>query len=197
MTDERAPDMGTTTEPVATPPPAPVAPPPAPVAPPPAAWAPAPAAVAAGPGQRTVLALIAGIIMVVGGILFGLAGLAVAVIGRAVIDSMGDLGQFPGLDGVDAGALASGIMTFAGILILVFALTYLIGGIGVIRNRGWGRNIGIILGVLGGLLYLGGLASPSTPEVRQGMGGTLFLFAVHAYMVIALLFFWRTKPAQA
>jgi hypothetical protein len=150
-----------------------------------------------GPGQRTVLALIAGIIMVVGGILFGLAGLGIAIIGPSVINSLGDIGQIPGMDGVDAGALASGIMSFVGILILVFALTYLIGGIGVIRNRGWGRNLGLILGIIGGLLYLGGLASPSTPEVRQGFGGTLFLFAIHAYMVIALLFFWRSKPNAA
>jgi len=191
MTDERAPEaMGTTTEPV------PVAPP-APAAPPPAAWAPAPAPAAAGPGQRTVLALIAGIVMVVGGILFGLAGLAVAIIGRAVIDSMGDLGQFPGLEGVDAGALASGIMTFVGILILVFALTYLIGGIGIIRNRGWGRNLGLILGVLGGLVWLSGLAAPSTPEVRQSIGGSLFMFGVHAYIVVVLLFFWRSKRSTA
>jgi hypothetical protein len=148
-------------------------------------------------GQRTVLALIAGIIMVIGGILFGLAGLAVAVLGRAVIESMGDLGQFPGLEGVDAGELAGGIMTFVGILILLFALAYLIGGIGVIRNRNWGRVLGLIVGILGGLLWLGSVTTPDAAGVNESIGGSLVMFAIHAYIVVALLFFWRSRPATA
>jgi hypothetical protein len=206
MTDQQAPEGTGMSEPAAAPPPlapltAPSAPPaetPPPAAPQPAVtWAPPPPPVAPVSGQRTVLALIAGIIMVVGGILFGLAGLAVAVLGRAVIESMGDLGQFPGLEGVDAGALAGGIMTFVGILILLFALAYLIGGIGVIRSRNWGRVLGLVVGILGGLLWLGSVTTPDVDGVNQSIGGSLVMFAVHAYIVVALLFFWRSKPATA
>ena len=135
--------------------------------------------------------------MILGAILFALAGLAVAVLGRAVIESMGDLGQFPGLEGVDAGALASGIMTFVGILILVFALTYLIGGIGILRSRNWGRVIGLIVGILGGLLWLGSVTTPDVDGVRDSIAGSVIMFAIHAYIVVALLFFWKSKPASA
>lgn len=206
MTDEQRPESTGMPDPAgsepapATPPPlaplaAPAAPQPAPQ--PAVAWAPPPAPVAAGPGQRTVLALIAGIIMVVGGLLFGLAGLAVAILGRAVIDSMGDLGQFPGMEGVDAGALASGIMTFVGILILLFALAYFIGGIGVIRNRSWGRTLGLIVGILGGLAWLGSITTPDPSGVGSSVGGSLVMFGIHAYIVVVLLFFFRSKSASA
>jgi hypothetical protein len=212
MTDERAPESMGTPDPAATTPTTPdAAPPPlaplvaqpaaqpaaaAPAAAQPAvAWAPPPATTPVA-GQRTVLALIAGMVMIVGAILFGLAGLAVMFIGRAVIESMGDLGQIPGLEGVDAGAFASGVMIFAGILIVALSATYLIGGIGIVRNRNWGRIIGLVVGILGGLLWLSAFASP-TPESRQGIGGSLFLLAIHVYIVVALLFFWRPKPASA
>jgi hypothetical protein len=199
MTDDQTPGTTGRLDPpgddpaAATPPPVMAQPAAAPE--PAVAWAPAPAPTSTG--QRTVPALIAGIIMVVGSILFGLAGLAVAVLGRAVIESMGDLGQIPGIEGVDAGTLASGIMTFVGILILLVALAYFFGGIGVIRNRGWGRTLGLIVGILGGLLWLGSIATPDPNGVRSSIGGSLFMFAIHAYIVVALALFWRSKPASA
>jgi hypothetical protein len=192
------PGVDTTPQPTGTwqqaAPPPPIAPP---VQQPAATWAPAPAPVAAATGQRTGLALGAGILMIIGGILFGLAGLGVAVLGRAVIESFGDLGQIPGLEGVDAGALASGIMTFVGILIMLYALLYLIGGIGIVRSREWGRVIGIIVGVLSGLLWLGSVATPDVDGARQSIAGSLVMLAIHAYILVVLIFFWRSRSSTA
>src|SRR5262245_49373068 len=98
MTDETtmtpAPAVGEPAAQPATPQPA--------MAPPPAVqWA-APAPQAQAQGGRSVLAAIAGVLLVIGGILGGLAGLALAIIGGSVIQSFGDLGTIPGLNGADA-----------------------------------------------------------------------------------------------
>ena len=157
----------------------------------------APVVVAAGTGQRSALALLAGILMVVGGILFGLAGLAVAVVGPAVIGSFGDLGAIPGLEGIDAATLAGGIMTFVGLLILFYSIVYLVGGIGVIRSREWGRVLGILVGILSGLIWLGSVVSPDPSGVRSSIVGSIVMLGIHAYIVVVLLFFWKSPAARA
>ena len=148
-------------------------------------------------GQRSALALLAGILMIVGGILFGLAGLAVAVVGPAVIESFGDLGAIPGIEGIDAATLASGIMTFVGLLILFYSIVYLVGGIGVIRSREWGRVLGILVGLLSGLLWLGSVVTPDPDSVRSSIVGSLVMLGIHAYIVVVLLFFWKGRAARA
>ena len=157
----------------------------------------APVVVATAPSQRSALALLAGILMVIGGILFGLAGLAVAVVGPAVIESFGDLGAIPGIEGIDAATLASGIMTFVGLLILFYSIVYLVGGIGVIRSREWGRVLGILVGLLSGLLWLGSVVTPDPDAVRSSIVGSLVMLGIHAYIVVVLLFFWKGRAARA
>jgi hypothetical protein len=194
MTDERSPEE----TPASSAEPAPLAPlvQQASEAPPPVTWAaPPPAAPAPAKGQRSMLSLIAGILLLVGGTLGGLAGLAIAVVGRSIIEAFGDLGTIPGLEGYDATAIASGIMTFVGVLILIYSLLYLVGGIGVIRSRDWGRVLGLAVGILSGLIWLGSFATPDQGSVRGSLTGSLIVFGIHAYIVVALLFFWRTKPA--
>ena len=71
----------------------------------------------------------------------------------------------------------------------------LIAGIGVLRSRDWGRVLGIIVGVLSGLLWLGSVATPDRPGAQDSIIGSLIAFGIHAYIVVALLFFWRTKPS--
>jgi len=201
MTEDRPPDPtpeGTTPDapPPAAAPPA-YAPPtytPPPIAPPspqPAvAWAPPPVASAAA-GQRTTLSLAAGILLVVLGVLGVLFSLAVLTIGRSVVDQF-DFSSLPGLQGnADPNAIVSGVITFLGIFVLACSTFYIVGGVGVMRSKNWGRVIGIIIGILAGLIWLGSLASSG----RAG-GDPLFalvLLAIHAYIAIILLFFWRTR----
>ena len=201
MTEDRPPDPtpeGATPDappPAAAPPaytPPTYTPPPiAPPSPQPAvAWVPPPAASAAA-GQRTTLSLAAGILLVVLGVLGVLFSLAVLTIGRSVVDQF-DFSSLPGLQGnADPNAIVSGVITFLGIFVLACSTFYIVGGVGVMRSKNWGRVIGIIIGILAGLIWLGSLASSG----RAG-GDPLFalvLLAIHAYIAIILLFFWRTR----
>jgi hypothetical protein len=187
--------------PTSTPPPIPppAMPTPAMAAPAPqpaVSWAPPPAPVAVA-GRRTTLSLAAGILLILGGILGGLAGLAVAVFGNAIVRSLEDLGSLPDVEGMDTAAFMSGFIVFFGIIILIYSLVYLLAGIGVVRSRDWGRVLGLIVGILSGLIWLGSVATPDQPGVRDSIVGSLIAFGIHAYIVVALLFFWRTKPSTA
>ena len=178
-------------QPASTPPP--IAPP---IAPPAVTWA-APPAAAPAVGQRTVLAALAGVLLVIGGILGGLAGLAVALIGGTFAASLGDLITVPGLSGGDAGAVFGGVVAFVGAIIVIYSVVYLIAGIGVLRNRNWGRIMGLTVGILSGLIWLGTVTSPAQPDVQQSIVGSLIALAVHVYIVVALLLFWRSSPSAA
>jgi hypothetical protein len=218
MTDERPPEgepeSGTDQAPAEMPPAAPPAyTPPAytpPPVPPPAmpqpamqqpavAWAPPPAATAAT-GQRTGLSLAAGIILIVLGILGGLLGLLLATVGRGFVESFNGFNDLPGFNGADPGAVVGGIVTFFGIILLIGGIAYTLGGIGVARSRGWGRVLGIVVGVIGGLFWLaslggsGGYANSSGGGGGGGLFAAIFL-ALHVYVIVALGFFWRKKAA--
>jgi hypothetical protein len=202
MTEERpteptpAPDeIEPTPPPVAPSPAEPPASAPPVYTPPPAAtqpavaWAPPPAAVATG--RRSSLSLAAGILLVVLGALGGLLSLLILTIGREVVRQL-DFTNLPGVDtgGADVGAIAGGAVTFVGILLLAFSLFYILGGVGVIRSASWGRVIGIIVGVLAGLFWLGSVGNGGRGD---GVGFALILLAIHAYVAIALIFFWRDR----
>jgi hypothetical protein len=159
-----------------------------PPVPPPVAWAPAPAAVAPR-GGRTGLAAAAGVILLILGILGGLLGLFVAVVGGSFASQFGDLIAVEGLN--DPGSLFAGIIAFFGIIVVIYSLVYIIGGIGILRSRNWGRVMGLIVGILSGLIWLGGLGN-----TEQGnLPTTVVMLAIHAYVVVVLLFFWRTRTA--
>ena len=172
----------------APPVPAPAAPAPPP---PPVAWGAPPAAVAAR-GQRTMLAAVAGVALIILGVLGGLFGLAIAVFGSSVVRQL-DLSQYGGDFGDinDPAAVVSGAIAFVGIVVVVYSLVYLIGGIGVVRSRGWGRVMGLIVGILSGLFWLLGVTGGRT----DGLGFALVMLAIHVYIVVALIMFWRRAPA--
>lgn len=197
MTDEQTPAGSPTSgseppplaplvEQASMPAPTPAAAPP-PVAPP-VTWAPAPAAVAA-PGSRTGLAAAAGIILLILGILGGLLGLFVAVVGGSIASSLSDLVEIPGIS--DPSGVVGGVVAFFGILIVVYSLVYLIGGIGILRSRNWGRVLGIIVGILSGLVWLSGLGQAD----RANLPFTIIMLGIHVYVVVVLAMFWRTRTA--
>lgn len=186
-------------QPTAPPPtaPPPTAPPPIqpPAEQPPVAWAPPPPAAAPAAGGVTGLAKAAGVLLIIGGVLGGLAGLAVAVFGSAVVQMVEDMGAIPNIEGVDPVAFITGFIVFFGILILVYSMLYLIGGIGIVRSRDWGRVLGIIVGIISGLVWLGSVTTPDQPGAQESIVGSLIAFGIHAYILVALIFFWRRKPA--
>jgi hypothetical protein len=166
--------------------------PPAP-AQPAVAWAPAPA-VTQPTGERTTLSLAAGILLVILGVLGVLASLAALTIGRQLIRQF-DLSTIPGLERLnDPGAFVDSVLTFGAIFLLVCSTLYVVGGVGVIRSKSWGRVVGIVIAILAGLLWLGSFASIGRAP-RDDTTFALVLLVLHAYIAIALLFFWRRKTA--
>jgi len=192
------PDAPPAAAPPAYTPPTYTPPPIAPPAPQPTvAWAPPPATTVAA-GQRTTLSLAAGILLVILGVLGTLFSLVILTIGRGVVQGF-DFGSLPGVEGFnDPNAFVSGVITFLGIFVLVCSTFYLVGGVGIMRSKNWGRVIGIVIGILAGLFWLASLASSGQVSSEGGRSSPLFalvLVAVHAYVAIVLLFFWRNKSA--
>lgn len=170
----------------ATPPPMPAAAPMTAAVPPPAvAWQAAPPA-APVKGQRTTLAMVAGILLLLLAIGGGLLGLLVVVLGSAFVSSLGDIGNIPGYNG-DPAAIVGGVVAFFGLVIVAYSVAYLLAGIGVLRNSNWARVLGIVVGIISGLIWLSGVSS------SNGAVFSIIMLAIHAYIVVALLFYWRTK----
>jgi hypothetical protein len=149
------------------------------------------------PARRTGLAAIAGVIMVLLGLAGGILGLFVAIVGGSFVTALRDYVQIPDLNGADAGSIIGGFIAFFGVLIAFYSLVYIIGGLGVLRTAGWGRTLGLLVGIISGLVWLSGYTNAG--ELTNGSSGlgTLVMLALHAYIVVVLLFFWKGRPTPA
>ena len=148
------------------------------------------------PGRRTTLAAGAGVVLIVLGVLGALFAIAVLTIGRGVIENF-DFSTLPGMGDIqDPGAFVSGVFGFIGILLLVFSVLYVLGGVGVLRTAGWGRVIGVVVGIIGTLFWLPAIAATGQVPDSNPLIAYLLL-AAHLYAFIALAFFWRAKPSLA
>jgi hypothetical protein len=142
---------------------------------------------------------VAGVALLVLGVLGALFGLLFFAL-AGMVGSLGQGGFFDEVPGMPPGFETSigGFVAVIGVIVIVYSLLYVAGGIGVLRSRGWGRVIGIVVGIISGLIWLAGVFSPSTSA--NGQSGILFsvvLLAIHAYIVVVLIAFWRTKvPAH-
>jgi len=174
-------------------PPVPDAPPAAPIVPPQPAT-PAPAAVGwvmpsapAARGPRSTLAAAAGIVLLVLGVLGALLGLLI-VLGGAALGTFGRNGSIPGLEGVDIATAFGGIVAVLGIIVIVYSVLYIAGGIGVINSREWGRWLGMVVAIISGLFWLAAVAGPGD---RGGIVFALLLLVAHGYVLFALALRWR------
>jgi hypothetical protein len=149
------------------------------------------------PGRRTPLAAIAGAILLVLGLLGGILGLFVIFVGSTFVSTLRGYIQVPDLGGADAGSVIGGFVAFFGVLIAFYSLVYILGGVGVLRTAGWGRTLGLIVGIISGLVWLSGFSNMG--EISNGNNGvgTLVMLALHVYVVVVLLFFWKGKPTPA
>jgi hypothetical protein len=175
--------------PAAWPPPpagqSPAAWPPPPAGQSPAAWPPAAAyagATTAGP-STSVLVVLAGIFLLIVGILtfgfgtlFGLLGGLVAAVGTSEsgFEVFGPIGS-----------LVAGLA----FVVVLWGLLEIVASIGMFIHRGWGRALGLIVGVAGalfGVLALLGSFSASDAS-GGGIGFSLVLLAGYGLTVLALV----------
>jgi hypothetical protein len=146
------------------------------------------------PGRRTTLAAAAGLVLIVLGVLGVILAVAILTIGRSIIDNF-DFSNLPGLQDVqDPGNFMNSVFSFVGILLVIFSAFYLIGGVGALRGAGWGRVIGIVIGLLGTLFWLPAIAS-SGRVADANPAIAYVLLAAHAFAFVVLAFFWRNKPS--
>ena len=163
------------------------------------AWAPPPAT-APAKGKRTSLSLAAGILLLILGILGGLIAVLIITVGREFATQF-NFANVPGFEGGDPSEIVGSVVTFVGIVLLVFSTFYIIGGVGVMRSANWGRVIGIIVGILATLFWLASYAGSgqvgSAPGRQGGEAFALVLIVVHVYIALVLLFFWRSRASSA
>jgi hypothetical protein len=207
MTEERppegqpAPAAGAPPEPPPAPAPPPIAPYLSPSATPAAApqpavaWAAPPPVAVPVDGARTTAAAAAGVILLVLGILGALVSLLV-LLAAGMVGSLGNSGAFDEVPGMPAGfeRIIGGLFLVVAIIIIGYTVLAIAGGIGVLRSRSWGRVLGIIVGVIGTLTWLAGVFSPDSNR-----GGAIFAFvllAVHLYIAIILIGYWKVRPAS-
>lgn len=149
------------------------------------------------PARRTGLAAVAGIILVLLGLAGGVLGLFVAIVGGSLVSSLRDYIEIPDVGGGDAGAVVGGFIAFFGVLVVAYSVAYVVGGVGVLRSAGWGRTLGIVVGILSGLVWFSGFTNLG--ELPNGSSTTtaLVMLALHVYIVVVLLFFWKGRPTPA
>lgn len=167
---------------------------------PPVGWAPAAAPAAPFKGKRTALAGIAGILLLLGGIGGILIGLLVVVVGGAFISNLGvipGLDEIPEFQGADPATFIGTFVAFLGLIVAAYSVAYLLAGIGVIRNSNWARVLGIVVAIISGLIWLPGVTGsneiPDASVARDSFVFSAIAFGIHAYIVVALMFFWRSK----
>ena len=169
----------------------------------PTGWAqPAPAQgwvvpTAAPAGPVTGLAKLAGVVLLVFGLIWtGLGGLITFVGGAAKVGSSSTaLPEFVN----SVGDVVAGF----GIVILVIAIIEIIGAVGVLLSKGWGRVIGIIYSLIFGLgsvfIVLGGMRANDVTDTSSGGTVTLVIGLVfligYVYALFTLGLRWRGRPA--
>jgi hypothetical protein len=123
-------------------------------------WNPKPPVPSGGSGTSGAV-VAAGVILLVIATLLGIFGIF-AILGGAVMGQISNLSGQTGLTEEQANALMTVGRTFIfvfGGVALAIGLAHLLSGIGVLRRRGWARILGLVMSVLGVLLWLLVLAS--------------------------------------
>jgi hypothetical protein len=142
----------------------------------------------AAPPPRPLGVTFAAIFLIIVGVLALLIGV-LALAGGALLGGA--------LQDVQGGGLLAGFAAFFGILIILWAVLHLVGGIGSLQGKGWGRWTGIVVSVIA--LVFGVLGLISLLGARMDAGNLIFqivwvaLYALAAWALIQSgpYFAWR------
>ncbi|MGH2511584.1 MAG: hypothetical protein ACRDGQ_02735, partial [Candidatus Limnocylindrales bacterium] len=159
----------------------------------------------AAQGPVTILARIAGLFILLLGLLWGVIG-AFIVIGGTAFSSITD--QFGPLNTTDANTIANagdvvgGVIAGFGVVIVVLAVIEVLGGLGALFGKTFGRIVGILYSLLFGallLLALSGATRADTGDANVGTGVLILgaMFAMYLYSLIVLLLRWRGRARVA
>lgn len=139
-----------------------------------AAWDPSPPGAYAATGASGGV-VAAGVILLVIATLLGIFGI-LAILGGAMIGQISNLSGQTGLTEEQANALMTVgrafIFVLGGVAVAI-GLAHLLSGIGVLRRRGWARILGLVMSVLGVLVWLLVLVSSALAAVQPIPAGYL------------------------
>jgi FtsH-binding integral membrane protein len=131
------------------------------------------------PRRRSLLRFAAGVIL----LLLGIVGFV------AVVAFLG-LNVFLHMDGGKVPDSESRPILLAALFSGVYGLAAVLGGVGVLLGREWGRAIGLIVALVGGVMLLWGVVTGPDPN---RLGTTVIFAVVHAYVAIVLLTRWNPR----
>ncbi len=134
-----------------------------------------------------VISIILGSLVLLCGFCVMVSGLAFA--GGAGVGAPGNMFPFQ---------MAAGVLIVIALLFIIFGVLYLVGGIGVLQRRNWGRIMTIVMAAfsaLFGILYLigivGTLAQPGPPEgkvigvlIGLVLAGVFFTHCIMSFVVL-------------
>jgi membrane protease YdiL (CAAX protease family) len=139
--------------------------------------APAPQAPPPAPAERPGHVTAAGIIHIVAGALGLLFGLLIVIFAALFGGAAGGIADQFGRD--MAGALG-GIFLVLALVVIAFAALILVTGIKILSGRPWARITGIVIGVLGVIFSLGGMAGEEGNVVLNLVFAVAWAYAVWA-----------------
>lgn len=130
------------------------------------------------PAARPTAVTVAGIILIVLGVIMLLFGVLALAGGALFADALG---------GLEDGGILAGVAAFFGIIIIFWAVLHLLGGIGSLQGKGWGRWIGIVVSVIA-LVFgiLGLLGSFSGPIDGSALIFQVLFLALYGFVAYAL-----------
>jgi hypothetical protein len=147
-----------------------------------------PGTVAQGPGNVSLLVIVAALFLILAGLLTALGGAAVFLGGNLVgqIDTTGTGNGFFGALG--------GFIAGVAVVVIVWALLEILGAFGMLFRRGWGRAIGFIVGIIGGIFSglvfvasAGSLGKADGNSAGAVVAVVLVLFLGYVLTVFALI----------
>ena len=147
-----------------------------------------PTAVAQGPGKVSGLVIVAALFLLLVGVLTALGG-AVLLLGGNLLGQLGTTDTGSGVFGALGGFIAG-----VAVVVIVWALLEIFGAFGMLFRRGWGRALGLIVGIIGAiftglalLASLGSLSSTDGGSTGTGVVVVLVVFVGYAVTVFALV----------
>jgi hypothetical protein len=151
----------------------------------------------------TILARIAGLFILVIGLVWGaIGGLAIAggVFIQNLIDRYSPTSTTP--DQVTtAGNVVGGAVAALGIVIVIFAVIEILGGLGALLGKTFGRIIGILYSLVFGLFLLliisAGVRDANTTDTTADVGAFFLIFVamfvMYLYSFVVLIARWRRQ----
>jgi hypothetical protein len=124
-----------------------------------------------------VILIVLGVLVCLLGVLFLLAG--------SLWGTIGDMPDFTARFG-NLGSAFGGFIATVGALVLAYGVLHVVSGIYVLPGRSWARITGMIVGCLGALFSLVGLAPGQSGYSPGGLLVTFVVLACYAWTVYAL-----------